>query len=208
MYICLGFVGYLTNKTVRLSFGGSIEEYKIFFVVSAILVLFAAILSLHKSDRMFRVILYPSTLFAGGILGRVESCFVCGFSRNYVWEAIPFIVILALWAAVTLFLFNPRDKITRNRIVMGGILVALSLLYLNFELLTWQRQLEQAGDATPGHGSRVIQTEALEFENVNRQQQRGILVVGSVIMFVAGGWWVRQRIHHQKSHDYSASGCT
>lgn len=207
-YACLGFVAYLTNKTVRLSFGRSIEEYKIFFVAAAILLLFAAILSLRKSDRVFRVILYPATLFAGGILGRLQSCFVCGFSLDYVWEAIPFTLTIALWAAGILFLLNPRKKITRSRIAIGIVLFVLSLLYLNFEMLIWQRQLEQTGDASPGPGSRVIQTEAMDYETLNRKQQRNILVVGSVIIVVSGGWWIQQRRHRKNSHDHSASGCT
>jgi len=196
IYICLGFVWYLTSKSATLSLGRNIEEYKIFFVVAAVLIIFSILMSLCKSDHLFRVILYPSALLVGGILERLESCFVCGLSLDYAWEALPFILTLALWAAAILFMFNPREKITMNRAVIGIILCVLSLLYLNLEVIKWQRQLEQFGDAGPGEGSRWVQDEAMDYAGVNEKQQRNILIVGAVVVLVTGGWWIRQRKHH------------
>ena len=198
MYACLGFVGYLASKSATLSLGRNIEEYKIFFVVAAILVIFSVLMSLRKSDRLFRITLYPLTFFAGGILGRLESSFVCGFSLDYAREALLFISILALWAVIVLFMFNPHEKITKNRLVLGIILLILSLFYLNLEVIKWQLQLAQAGDAGPGEGSRVVQTEAMDYEGANKKQQRNILIVGAVVVFVSGGWWVYQRVQHCK----------
>jgi hypothetical protein len=76
--------------------------------------------------------------------------------------------------------------------VVAGILVLLLALYLGFGHLKHER--EEAFVLNPGDDeqSQVLRREADEFRIANRNQQRGIVVVASVIVVLSAVWWAVQ----------------
>ena len=73
-------------------------------------------------------------------------------------------------------------------LVVAGILIVLTALFLSTGHLKHERVEELARFAGHDEQSRSIRTELEEYRIANRNQQRGILVVGFVIVLVAVAW--------------------
>ncbi len=79
-------------------------------------------------------------------------------------------------------------------VVVAVLVSLLAALYFSFGHLKHEREetLARYAGADDELG-RVLVREADEFRIANQNQQRGILAVGAVVVFVAIAWWVVRR---------------
>ena len=79
--------------------------------------------------------------------------------------------------------------------VVIGILIILTVLYLWFGRLKNEREEDMARNTGTGYQAPQIRAEADQYRITNRNQQLGILAVGFVVLLVALVWRVGQRKH-------------
>ena len=77
--------------------------------------------------------------------------------------------------------------------VVGGMLTILMTLYLVLGHLRHEREKDMVRNLGNDEQSRISRDEADEYRIANRNQQRGILAVGVVIVSMAVVWRIGQR---------------
>lgn len=79
-------------------------------------------------------------------------------------------------------------------VIVAGILIILTLMYIGEEHLKRERESDIARNSGTDELSRIISAEADAYKYANMKRQRILLATGIVVVFVSGAWWVGQRM--------------
>jgi len=75
-------------------------------------------------------------------------------------------------------------------LLMVAILIPLIALYVHFGQLKNENEEALAGLKGNVEHVRMLRTELAEYQLVNSRQQTGVLIVGGVVILIAGVWLV------------------